>query len=1760
MARPEDHTHVRQLFRRNWVRVVTRISLGLVALAGIVGISVPAGAVGVPVIIDNFSGTVLGTRTITPLPLPQTSTTPAGTFAQANAEGTMTMSGQGNGDAGTELDYSVPSGVDLTGAGNNSQLLVDFALVHQIPASGQPTLGVSMSISVTSTNGNSCTSGLDGVGNYFAFNAAFSFSQDFGGGVGSCVGGKAVDWTHIADVNFTFYYPVTQVGGSLTVIVNKLWATPSGGAPPDAPSPSVTAPASAAGLSTTPVDFDVDFAADGLQAPVTYNPPSDTGVRAQDLTVSGTAFGAATPKVVVSGGPSNYTVAVSNMQQAGTVVVDVPAGVVDDAWGQLNTASTNDPSVAFTYALPPVFTSAASATFTAGTNGSAGIAVTGPPAPVTTETGALPNGVSFTDNGDPANTGNDSATIAGKPAVGSGGVYSLGLSATNPAATTPQTFTLTVNEAPVFSSAATSTFSVANSSTFDITTVDSFPTNPTVSETGTLPQGVTFTAGSNGTATLSGMPAVGSGGSYPITLQANNGVNPATSQTFTLKVDEAPSVTSASSTTFTAGTTGTFQVTTSHSYPAPPIISDTGALPQGVSFIDNGDGTATLSGKPAAGTGGIYPISISVSDGIESAVTQTFTLTVNAAPVITSADSTIFTTGQNGTFTVTTSGAYPAATTLNDSGILPQGVHFLDNADGTATISGEPSAGSGGIYSFTVNAANGVGPATSQTFTLTVDEAPTITSANAATFAVGSAGTFQLTTGHSFPVDPTLTEQGALPHGVTLTDNLDGTATLAGTPAAGTGGIYNVILTASNGVSPDGSQPFTLTVNEAPAFTSADQATFTVGSQEDFTVTAPSYPSAETLSQTGSLPTGVKFTDNGDGTATLSGTPATGTGGTYTVSFGASNGISPDARQTFTLMVDEAPTITSGASTTFSVGTSGAFTVTTSHAWPTPPTLTAIGTLPTGVTFIDHGDGTASFMGSPAAGTGGVFNLTVSASNGVNPDATQSFTLTVDEAPTFTSASSSTTAPGSAFSFTITTGHAYPAVETLTETGSLPTGVNFTDNGDGTATLAGMAAAGSGAIYGVTLGATNGISPDATQTFTLTVDEAPAITSRSSSTFTTGTLGSFGVTTSHAFPNNPTMTEIGSLPTGVHFTDNADGTATLGGTPAAGSGGIYVVTLGATNGISPDATQTFTLTVDEAPTITSTDTAQFTVGTSGSTLVTTTAYPGGSTITESGPLPQGVTFTNNGDGTATLGGEPAAGTGGQYAITLTATNGVSPDGTQTFTLIVNQPAAFTSTPPAAMTVGVSGGSTLSASGYPYPTFTETGVLPTGVTLAASGNGTAVLGGKPAVGSDGSYPVTVTATNGVGVASSQSIVLVVHPRPAPPGPGAALTPLSTVATNGTGATRTATFGPTDVAVHYAANDFVADTSFTLYPGDPATGGQLLPTGAASYVTGVGVSWLTPGGTQPAVGTAVTVTLTDPSIAAGDAVWGLTTSGPIYLGLASSSGTVTVHITGVATVVVGGPSGPGIPGGGGYWMVGANGSLFAFGTAPYEGAPAAGSVHGRVEAMVGSADGKGYLLASSNGGVFAYGDANFEGSLGAQPLNQPIVGIASTPDTRGYWLVASDGGVFAFGDAGYYGSLGGTSLNRPIVGMASTPDGKGYWLVASDGGVFAFGDAGYYGSLGGQSLNQPIVAIAHTPDGRGYWLVAADGGVFAYGDAGFFGSGGSLHLNQPVVGVIATPDGLGYWLVASDGGVFAYGDAGFFGSLGSTQLTAPIVGAV
>ena len=272
------------------------------------------------------------------------------------------------------------------------------------------------------------------------------------------------------------------------------------------------------------------------------------------------------------------------------------------------------------------------------------------------------------------------------------------------------------------------------------------------------------------------------------------------------------------------------------------------------------------------------------------------------------------------------------------------------------------------------------------------------------------------------------------------------------------------------------------------------------------------------------------------------------------------------------------------------------------------------------------------------------------------------------QAPTITSADSTSIGMRAPLGFTVTTtGIPVPA---LTETGALPAGLTFTDNGNGTASLSGMAAPGTAGSFPITITASNGVGSPATQAFTLTVTtaaSAPAITSDPADAGMFGTLYGFTVTTT-GYPV-PKISKTGTMPPGVHFADNGDGTATISGTPDGAALGPYTVTLTAKNKAGK-ATQSFTLTIWAAPVIAAIPTTTATIGTAMDLTITATGYDT-PVLTESGTLPKGLTFTSTGNGQATISGTPARNTNGSRAITITATNQVGTV-SQTFTLKVRR--------------------------------------------------------------------------------------------------------------------------------------------------------------------------------------------------------------------------------------------------------------------------------------------------------------------------------------------------------------------------------------------------------------------------------------------------------------------------------------------------------
>lgn len=177
----------------------------------------------------------------------------------------------------------------------------------------------------------------------------------------------------------------------------------------------------------------------------------------------------------------------------------------------------------------------------------------------------------------------------------------------------------------------------------------------------------------------------------------------------------------------------------------------------------------------------------------------------------------------------------------------------------------------------------------------------------------------------------------------------------------------------------------TLTIGtaKAPQIISANTVTFQVGKPSAFTIKTTGDPTPA-VTETAFLPDGITFVDNGDGTATLSGTPsALDATGDYDLIFTASNGVAldathPNANQFFTLVLSNSAVKQPLPATHLTFGTQ-------------PVATTAGATLPPVTVLVEDKMGhvvstDSSLVSLTLAGTaGGVLNGTpaVQAVNGV---------------------------------------------------------------------------------------------------------------------------------------------------------------------------------------------------------------------------------------------------------------------------------------------------------------------------------------------------------------------------------------------------------------------------------------------------------------------------------------------------------------------------------------------------------------------------------------------------------------------------------------------------------------------------------------------------------------------------------------------------------------------------------------------------------
>lgn len=284
-------------------------------------------------------------------------------------------------------------------------------------------------------------------------------------------------------------------------------------------------------------------------------------------------------------------------------------------------------------------------------------------------------------------------------------------------------------------------------------------------------------------------------------------------------------------------------------------------------------------------------------------------------------------------------------------------------------------------------------PVTSSPSVLTVISAdcnpPVITSPTSATTAVGATFGFTVTT--CTTSTPTIKASG-LPKGLTLRDNRNGTATISGTPNAGDFGPYTVTVSAAVKTETTTTEHLSITVDDSGVFSSKPKDLAHTGASFSYPITTRyAYP-APTISTSSTLPDGVTLTDNGNGTATLGGTPGASAGGIYTIDLSASNGLADQSSQLFTLTIYQEPEIEAPTSDTITAGIAMTPLNVIVTGYPAPK-LKATG-LPSGLHLVGV-NGTGTISGITKSTARGVYDITISAS-GKSGSASQPFVLSVN--------------------------------------------------------------------------------------------------------------------------------------------------------------------------------------------------------------------------------------------------------------------------------------------------------------------------------------------------------------------------------------------------------------------------------------------------------------------------------------------------------------------------------------------------------------------------------------------------------------------------------------------------------------------------------------------------------------------------------------------------------------------------------------------
>lgn len=748
-------------------------------------------------------------------------------------------------------------------------------------------------------------------------------------------------------------------------------------------------------------------------------------------------------------------------------------------------------------------------------------------------------------------------------------------------------------------------------------------------------------------------------------------------------------------------------------------------------------GAGAITGTPT--TTGTSNFTVQVTDSLGGTTTKSLSITIRAAPTITT---TSLPSGEMGiaySQTLTASGGTPPYTWSISAGSPPSGLSL--NAS-TGVISGTPATAFG-IFNFTVQVTGSAGGAATKALSITIVAGPTIDTASLPNGEVGVAYSQTLAASGGIPPYTWSISSGALPAGLSLNAS---TGAVTGTPT--TAGTFNFTAQITDSVGGTATRALSIAVDSAgttvPVITTTSLPNGQAGNTYFQTLAASGGTPPYTWSvSAGSLPSGLSLNAS---TGAVSGTPAGAGTSSFTVRVTGSTAGSRTKALSITVInvgSGTVPTITTDSLPDGRRGIAYSQVLTAINGLlPYTWSITA-GSLPAGLSLNAS---TGAITGTPAAT--GVSNFTVKVTTRLSQSATRSLSITIISGPTINTASLSDGEVGIAYSQTLAATSGAPPYTWSISGGALPPGLSLnaaTGAITGTPTTPGTTS--------FTARATDSPGGWSDRALSITIVSGPGIPTTSLPGGDIGFAYSQTLAATGGIPPYTWSVSVGSLPAGLSL--NA-ATGAITGTPT--TLGTSSFTARVTDSVGGTATRALSITIVPAPVVT---TVSLPNGEAGAVYSQTLAATGGTPpyiwSISAGSLPAGLSLEA---ATGAITGTPS--TPGSFSFTARATDSVGGAATKALSItIIPGPAVNTLSLPNGE-VGIAYSQTLAASSGtpPYVWSVSAGSLPAGLSLNAA---TGAITGTPSA--PGIFSFTARATDSLGSAATRALSITIVPMPA-----------------------------------------------------------------------------------------------------------------------------------------------------------------------------------------------------------------------------------------------------------------------------------------------------------------------------------------------------------------------------------------------------------